>query len=96
MRHEPSPLATGLWPNEARGSENDTAPTDPSESAPVEQRLKHILVVDDDTALRAMVANYLVYQNVSVSTASNGREMAGVLAAGGVDLGARPDSVWTG
>ena len=86
MRHEPSPLATGLWPNEARGPENDTAPTDPSKSAPVEQRLKHVLVVDDDPALRAMVANYLVDQNVRVSTASNGREMARVLTAGGVDL----------
>ena len=39
MRYEPS-LATGLWPNEARGPENDTAPTDPSKSAPVELRLK--------------------------------------------------------
>ena len=86
MRHEPSPLATGLRPNEARGPENDTAPTDPSKSAPVEQRLKHVLVVDDDPALRAMVANYLVDQNVRVSTASNGREMARVLTAGGVDL----------
>lgn len=85
MRHEPS-LASGLWPNEARGPENDTAPTDPSNSAPVEQRLKHVLVVDDDPALRAMVANYLVDQNVRVSTASNGREMARVLTAGGVDL----------
>jgi len=86
MRDEPSPLATGLWPNEARGPENDTAPTDPSNSGPVEQRLKHVLVVDDDPALRAMVANYLVDQNVRVSTASNGREMARVLTAGGVDL----------
>jgi DNA-binding response OmpR family regulator len=48
--------------------------------------LKHVLVVDDDPALRAMVANYLVDQNVRVSTASDGREMARVLAAGGVDL----------
>ena len=86
MRHEPSPLATGLWPNEARGPENDTAPTDPSKSATVELRLKHVLVVDDDPALRAMVGNYLVDQNVRVSTASNGREMARVLTAGGVDL----------
>jgi hypothetical protein len=60
MRHEPSPLATGLWPKEARGRENDTAPTDPSNSAPVEQRVKHVLVVDDGPARRAMVANYLV------------------------------------
>ena len=86
MRHEPSPLATGLCPNEARGPENGTAPTDPSNSAPGEQRLKHVLVVDDDPALRAMVANYLVDQNVRVSTASNGREMARLLTAGGVDL----------
>jgi hypothetical protein len=71
MRHEPSPLATGLWPNEARGPENSTAPTDPSNSAPVEQLLKHVLVVDDDPALRTMVANYLVDQNVRVGTASD-------------------------
>ena len=32
-----------------------------------------------------MVANYLVDQNVRVSTASNGREMARVLTAGWVD-----------
>ena len=25
MVHEPSTLATGLWPNEARGPENDTS-----------------------------------------------------------------------
>jgi two-component system, OmpR family, response regulator len=86
MRHEPSPLATGLCPNEARGPENGTAPTDPSNSAPGEQRLKHVLVVDDDPALRAMVANYLVDQNVRVGTASNAREMARVLTAGGMDL----------
>ena len=86
MRHEPSPLATGLWPNEARGPENDTAPTDPSKSATVELRLKHVLVVDDDPALRAMVGNYLVDQNVRVSAASNGLEMARVLTTGGVDL----------
>ena len=67
------------------GPENDTAPTDPNKSAPVEQRLKHVLVVDDDPALRAMVANYLVDQNVRVSAASNGLEMARVLTAGGVD-----------
>jgi DNA-binding response OmpR family regulator len=48
--------------------------------------LKHILVVDDDPALRAMVTNYLVDQNVRVSTASSAREMARVLTAGGVDL----------
>src|SRR5260370_42377848 len=72
---------------EARGPENDTAPTDPSKSAPVELRLKHVLVVDDDPALRAMVGNYLVDQNVRVSAASNGLEMARVLTAGGVALG---------
>src|ERR1700722_20801829 len=85
MRHEPSPLATGLWPNEARGPENDTAPTDPSKSATVKLRLKHVLVVDDDPALRAMVGNYLVDQNVRVSAASNGLEMARVLTAGGAE-----------
>jgi two-component system, OmpR family, response regulator len=51
-----------------------------------ERRVKHILVVDDDRAMRALIAEYLVDQNVRVSTAADGREMARLLAAGGVDL----------
>ena len=48
--------------------------------------MKHVLAVDDDPAMRTMIADYLVHQNVRVSTASDGREMARVLTAGGVDL----------
>jgi len=48
--------------------------------------VKHVLAVDDDPAMRAMIADYLADQNVRVSTAADGREMARVLTAGAVDL----------
>jgi DNA-binding response OmpR family regulator len=44
----------------------------------------HVLVVDDDAAMRAMIFDYLSDQNFRVSTAADGREMARLL--GGVDL----------
>src|SRR4051794_39585095 len=48
--------------------------------------LPHILVVDDDPALRAMMAEYLGENELRVSVASSGREMMQVLADSGVDL----------
>jgi two-component system OmpR family response regulator len=48
--------------------------------------VKHVLAVDDDPAMRAMIADYLVDQNLRVSTAADSREMARVLGTGGVDL----------
>jgi two-component system OmpR family response regulator len=48
--------------------------------------LKHVLVVDDDPAIRTMIADYLTSQGFRVSTAADGREMARLLAMGGVDL----------
>jgi two-component system, OmpR family, response regulator len=48
--------------------------------------VKHVLAVDDDPAMRAMIADYLADQNVRVSTAADRREMARVLGAGAVDL----------
>jgi DNA-binding response OmpR family regulator len=50
------------------------------------RRAAHVLAVDDDLAMRAMIADYLADQNVRVSVAADGREMQRVLTAGGVDL----------
>ena len=49
-------------------------------------RVAHVLVVDDDPAMRAMIADYLTDQNMRVSVATNSREMQRVVAADGVDL----------
>jgi len=49
-------------------------------------RVAHVLAVDDDPAMRAMIADYLADQNMQVSVATNSREMHRVLAAGAVDL----------
>jgi two-component system OmpR family response regulator len=48
--------------------------------------VKHVLVVDDDPATRAMIADYLADRGFKVSTAADVRQAAGVLAGGGVDL----------
>jgi two-component system OmpR family response regulator len=73
------------WPQEARGDRD--APANFRGSRPSgEYQVKHVLVVDDDPAVRVMISDYLVNQNMRVSTAADGREMAGVLSAGGTDL----------
>lgn len=48
--------------------------------------MKHVLAVDDDPAIRAMIADYLGEHHFRVSTVASGREMARALAAGSVDL----------
>jgi DNA-binding response OmpR family regulator len=48
--------------------------------------MRHVLVVDDDPSLRDVIENYLESQNFQVSTASDGRGMARVLADKAVDL----------
>src|SRR5262249_38120575 len=48
-------------------------------------RLTHVLVVDDDPDMREMIAEYLTGQNLRVSTAADGQEMARLVAEG-VDL----------
>jgi DNA-binding response OmpR family regulator len=50
------------------------------------RRAAHVLAVDDDPSMRALISDYLADQNVRVSVAANGRDMQRVLAAGGVDL----------
>jgi len=47
---------------------------------------KHILVVDDDPAMRDLIADYLHGQDLQVSEAANGQEMARILAESIVDL----------
>ena len=52
-----------------------------------EQRLAHILVVDDDQEIRELVGDYLRLNSFRVSTAGNGKQMNAVLAANSpVDL----------
>lgn len=46
----------------------------------------HILVVDDDAAIRQLVDEYLTENELRVSTAANGEEMARVLKESVVDL----------
>jgi len=48
--------------------------------------MKHVLVVDDDSSMRDVIGNYLENQNFQVSTVSDGRGMARVLADKPVDL----------
>jgi DNA-binding response OmpR family regulator len=48
--------------------------------------VQHVLVVDDDQATRAMIADYLADRNFAVATAADGRAMADALARGDTDL----------
>jgi DNA-binding response OmpR family regulator len=47
---------------------------------------RHILVVDDDPAMRELIGTCLADRDFRVSPAADGKEMARVLARGGVDL----------
>jgi two-component system, OmpR family, response regulator len=48
--------------------------------------LKHVLAVDDDPAMRAMIADYLAEHGFTVSAAAGGREMKRMLAQSPFDL----------
>jgi two-component system OmpR family response regulator len=48
--------------------------------------VRHVLAVDDDPAIRSMIAEYLSEEGFKVSTASTSREMARLLAEGDIDL----------
>ena len=63
MRYESSSPVVGFWPNEVREPEGGTAPALFSNSASAEHRVMHVLVVDDDAAMRTMIADYLSAQN---------------------------------
>src|SRR5882724_4587349 len=47
---------------------------------------QHILAIDDDPAVRKLIANYLADNDLRVTTAANGVEMAEALATHVVDL----------
>jgi DNA-binding response OmpR family regulator len=54
--------------------------SDPAPSCP------HVLAVDDDPAIRALLADYLGANELRVTAAASGRELAAVLARETVDL----------
>ncbi len=56
----------------------------PSRSA--EAALPHVLVVDDDVEIAALLRRYLTPQGFRISTAANGDELREALRAGKVDL----------
>jgi two-component system, OmpR family, response regulator len=51
-----------------------------------DKTVRHVLVVDDDPSMRDVIGDYLEGQNFHVSTASDGRGMARILADEAVDL----------
>jgi DNA-binding response OmpR family regulator len=51
----------------------------------------HVLVVDDDPAMRDMIADYLMAQNIRASTAADRQQMVHVLAAGQLSEQKRQD-----
>jgi two-component system OmpR family response regulator len=46
----------------------------------------HILAIDDDAAMRNLIASYLAENDLRVTTVASGAEMAAVLAANAIDL----------
>lgn len=50
------------------------------------ERADHVLVVDDDAELRALLAEYLQRNGYRVSVATNGREMRSVLEGNALDI----------
>jgi len=46
----------------------------------------HILAIDDDAAMRNLIASYLSENDLRVTTAASGAEMAAALAANAIDL----------
>jgi two-component system OmpR family response regulator len=50
------------------------------------EKIDHILIVDDDRAIRELIATYLQKNGMRVSLAGNGREMRAALENGSPDL----------
>ena len=84
MSHTPPPRSIGDWQGDAIEPRDPDAPSGIS-PAPATRAL-HVLVVDDDPAMRDLIADFLSAQDVRVSTAADGEQMVRVLSAGGVDL----------
>ena len=49
-------------------------------------KIDHVLIVDDDRAIRELIAGYLEKNGMRVSLAANGREMRNALDDGAPDL----------
>jgi DNA-binding response OmpR family regulator len=58
----------------------------PAQSAQNPAGQQHILVVDDDAAMRRLIADYLAENHFRVSPAANGAEMEQALAQHAIDL----------
>jgi two-component system, OmpR family, response regulator len=82
MMERPDEHGDDEQPPSERGKLRGAGSHPPSEFA----RVAHVLVVDDDPAMRAMIADYLTDQNIRVSAATDSREMQRVMAADAVDL----------
>jgi two-component system, OmpR family, response regulator len=50
------------------------------------EKVDHVLIVDDDRAIRELVGTYLEKNGMRVSLAANGREMRAVLESGAPDM----------
>lgn len=50
------------------------------------ERADHVLIVDDDLAIRELLTEYLQKNGFKVTAAADGRQMRAALAAGSVDL----------
>ena len=50
------------------------------------ENLPHVLVVDDDPAIRTLIADYLLENDMRVAAAANGKEMAAALKEHAIDL----------
>jgi two-component system OmpR family response regulator len=83
MTYAPPPRLMNDWQGKAIEPDSPGTPHIP---VPWATRTWHVLVVDDDPALRDMITDFLSAQDIRVSTAADGQQMANVLAAGGVDL----------
>lgn len=70
-------MPTGQHSQDSRGRRPGAQATPPA---------RHILVVDDDAAMREMISDYLGNQNFRVSTVADGEGMLRVLQDGAVDL----------
>lgn len=66
--------------------ENAHDPQSQKRGTPGAAAMRHILVVDDDPAMRDMITDYLESQNFRVNAVADGAGMSRVLRGGAVDL----------
>jgi two-component system, OmpR family, response regulator len=82
MMHTPQSQFIRDWQNDSVGS----SPAHPTIPSHAEHRAWHVLVIDDDPALRDMISDYLTAHDIRVSTAADSQQMAQALAEAEVDL----------